>query len=71
MGGKLVMVTKRLDWYKNKLISVFGGVKVQKVEGYYVFIAEKRSQIIKKKEKPAMKLSKKLQRKQKYCKANQ
>ena len=71
MGGKLVMVTKRLDWYKNKLISVFGGVKVQEIEGYYVFIAEKRSHIIKKKKKPAKSLSKKLQRKQKYCKANQ
>lgn len=34
MGGKLVMVTKRLDWYKNKLISVFGGVKVQEIGGF-------------------------------------
>lgn len=66
MGGKLVMVTKRLDWYKNKLNSVFGGVKIRERDGYYVFIAEKRSQIIKKKSKPARKLSKKLQRKQKH-----
>ena len=65
MGGKLVMVTKRLDWYKNKLTSVFGGVKVQEIGGYYVFVAEKRSQIIKKKKKPEKRLSKKLQRKQK------
>lgn len=71
MGGKLVMVTKRLNWYKNKLVSVFGGVKVQKMEGYYVFVAEKRSQIIKKKKKPAKRLSKKLQRKQKCFKANE
>jgi 16S rRNA (guanine1207-N2)-methyltransferase len=41
-GGKLMMVTKRLDWYKNKLTSVFGGVKVDSVDGYYVFTAEKR-----------------------------
>ena len=64
MGGKLVMVTKRHDWYKNKLTSVFGGVKVQEIEGYYVFVAEKRSRIIKRKTKPAKNLSKKLQRKQ-------
>lgn len=65
MGGKMVMVTKRLDWYKNKLSSVFGGVKVQEMGGYYVFIAEKRSRVIKKKKKPVKSLSKKLQRKQK------
>lgn len=64
MGGKMVMVTKRLDWYKNKLISVFGGVSVQEIDGYYVFVAQKRSRIIKKKKKPAKGLSKKLQRKQ-------
>lgn len=66
MGGKLVMVTKRLDWYKNKLISVFGGVKVREIQGYYVFAAEKRGRVIKKKKKPVRKLSKKLQRKQKF-----
>ena len=64
MGGKLIMVTKRLDWYKNKLTSVFGGVKVHEINGYYVFIAEKRTQSIKKKEKMTNNLSKKLQRKQ-------
>ena len=42
LGGKLVMVTKRLDWYKNKLTSVFGGVKIHEINGYYVFVAEKR-----------------------------
>lgn len=63
VGGRMVMVTKRLEWYKNKLSSVFGGVRVQEINGYYVFIAEKRSGYVKKKEhKPA--LSKKLQRKQ-------
>lgn len=70
VGGKLVMVTKRLRWYKNKLASVFGGVQVREKDGYYVFVAEKRSRTIKKKAKPAMRLSKKLQRKQKGFKAN-
>ena len=70
MGGRMVMVTKRLDWYKNKLSSVFGGVKVLEMEGYYVFVAEKRSQMTKKKVKPVKKLSKKLQRKKKCTRAN-
>ena len=64
MGGKLIMVTKRLDWYKNKLTSVFGGVKVHEINGYYVFVAEKRIQSKKEKEKTTRNLSKKLQRKQ-------
>ena len=42
VGGRMVMVTKRLDWYKNKLTSVFGGVRVIEADGYYVFISEKR-----------------------------
>lgn len=63
IGGKLMMVTKRLPWYRNKITSVFGGVKVYEQDGYYVFIAEKRmgkqiSQVQKK-----QKLSKKLERK--------
>ena len=64
LGGRLIMVTKRLDWYKNKLTSIFGGVKIHEINGYYVFIAEKRNNAIKKKEKTVHKLSKKLQRKQ-------
>ncbi len=63
-GGRMVMVTKRLDWYKNKLTSVFGGVKVIEKDGYFVFIAEKR----KKKPQPVSEktnLSKKLKRKYK------
>ena len=67
-GGKMVMVTKRLTWYKNKLASVFGGVQVYEINGYYVFVAEKRNQAIKKKEKAVNNLSKKLQRKQQRCK---
>ena len=59
------MVTKRLDWYKNKLISVFGGVKIHRIDGYYVFVAEKRSTAMNKKRKSDNKLSKKLQRKKK------
>lgn len=63
INGKLIMVTKRLDWYKNKLTSIFGGVKVHEINRYFVFIAEKRIQSIKEKEKTTNNLSKKLQRK--------
>ena len=42
IGGKLVMVTKRVEWYKNKLTAIFGGVVMHSVEGYTVFVAEKR-----------------------------
>ena len=64
VGGKMVMVTKRLDWYRNKLTSVFGGVRVREIDGYYVFISEKRGERLQKKEKPVNKLSKKLRKKQ-------
>jgi len=43
IGGCMVMVTKRLDWYKNSLAGVFGGVRVQEKDGYYIFISQKRS----------------------------
>ena len=43
IGGKMYMVTKRKDWYKNKLTAIFGGVRVYEIDGYYVFCAEKRS----------------------------
>lgn len=62
MGGKMVMVTKRLDWYKNKLTAVFGGVRISEIDGYFVFISEKRP-YKKKKDKEPQKLSRKLQRK--------
>lgn len=42
VGGQFHMVTKRLDWYKNKLTAIFGGVKVQRVDDYFIFRAEKR-----------------------------
>lgn len=62
VGGRIAMVTKRLDWYKNKLTSVFGGVKVTELDGYYVFISEKRVRR-RKPEKTKNTLSKKLSRK--------
>jgi len=43
IGGKMYMVTKRKDWYKNKLISIFGGVKIIEKDEYFVFCAEKRT----------------------------
>ncbi len=43
LGGKMYMVTKRKDWYKNKMISVFGGVRIHEINGYYVFEAERRN----------------------------
>jgi len=64
VGGKMVMVTKRLDWYRNKLSATFGGVTVKEKDGYYVFLAEKRGNRKPKKEKKNEQiLSKKLQRK--------
>ena len=69
IGGKMVMVTKRPDWYRNKLSSVFGGVTVKEKDGYYVFLAEKRGNRKPKKEKKNEQvMSKKLQRK--YGKKN-
>lgn len=62
MGGTMYMVTKRLDWYKNKLTTVFGGTKVLEIDGYYVFIAQKRERTQKTKEKKNQ-MSKKLSRK--------
>ncbi len=43
VGGRLVMVTKRRDWYKKKLTAIFGGVRIIEKDGYFVFTAEKRS----------------------------
>ena len=42
LGGTMHMVTKRKDWYKNKLTAIFGGVRILQQGGYYVFQAEKR-----------------------------
>lgn len=49
IGGRMYMVTKRKEWYKNKLISIFGGVKIEVIDNYYVFIAEKRQSFYSKK----------------------
>ena len=62
-GGRLVMVTKRREWYENKLRSVFGGVKVTEKDGYFVFSAEKRTAYKIKREKTRPALSKKLAKK--------
>ncbi|MCM1055688.1 MAG: methyltransferase [Bacteroides sp.] len=62
-GGRMIMVTKRLDWYKNKLSSVFGGVNVREKDGYYIFTAEKRQLAVNPKPKEKARLSKKLRRK--------
>ena len=43
LGGRMYMVTKRKDWYKNKLIAIFGGVKIFEEDGYFVFEAQKRT----------------------------
>ncbi len=42
-NGKMYMVTKRKDWYKKKFISIFGGVNITEINGYYVFMAMKKS----------------------------
>ena len=64
LGGRLVMVAKRREWYKNKLCAVFGGVKIAERGGYFVFTAQKRSAAPPKRPKPpAPGLSKKLRKK--------
>lgn len=42
IGGKMFMVTKRDLWYRNKLTSIFGGVKVWNIDGFFVFMAMKK-----------------------------
>ncbi len=56
-GGRMLMVTKRRDWYKNKLTAVFGGCRVYEAEGYFIFEAVKRSEMrkdVEKKRKKAL-----------------
>ena len=57
ISGTMIMVTKRKEWYKNKLISVFGGVKIDEIDGYYVFTAQKRNARISKNKDRKMKIS--------------
>lgn len=42
LGGKMYMVTKRKEWYKKKLIAIFGGVIIWEINGYFVFMAIKK-----------------------------
>jgi 16S rRNA (guanine1207-N2)-methyltransferase len=42
VGGSMWMVTKREDWYRNKLKSIFGGVRVTTQNAYIVFEAIKK-----------------------------
>lgn len=44
LSGRLLMVTKRRQWYRNKLSAVFGGVVIREIDGYFVFESEKRDQ---------------------------
>jgi 16S rRNA (guanine1207-N2)-methyltransferase len=38
----MVMVTKRREWYRNKLVAIFDGVKIREIDGYYVFESQRR-----------------------------
>jgi 16S rRNA (guanine1207-N2)-methyltransferase len=42
IGGEIWMVTKREKWYRNKLASVFGGVRVVSEGSYFVFQSRKK-----------------------------
>lgn len=42
IGGRMFMVTKRDLWYRNKLASIFGGVKKWIIDDYFVFMSEKK-----------------------------
>lgn len=42
LGGRMAVVVKRLLWYQKKMTSVFGGVSVKEINGYYVLISERR-----------------------------
>lgn len=68
-GGKMFMVTKRKDWYKNKLTAIFGGVRVWEIDDYFVFMAIKKTptyaNIKKKKSKQVQELKKAKKRVQK------
>ena len=63
LGGRILMVTKRREWYEKKLTAVFGGVSVRETGGYYVFLAQKRTATIPARKNKQQALSRKLQRK--------
>ena len=41
LGGTMWMVTKRRDWYRNKLGAIFGGCRVYEIDEYSVCSATK------------------------------
>ena len=41
LGGTLWMVTKRRDWYRNKIGAIFGGCRMHEIDGYCVCEATK------------------------------
>ncbi|HCX70185.1 MAG TPA: methyltransferase [Firmicutes bacterium] len=43
LGGRMMMVVKRLAWYQNKMSAVFGGTKVTELDGYFILTSEKRT----------------------------
>lgn len=55
INGQMILVVKRLLWYKNKMSSIFGGVKIYEIEDYYVLISEKRSHNLPKDDKKPIK----------------
>lgn len=52
LGGRLVLVVKRPDWYRNKLRAIFGGCRDESIDGYHVLTAERRSESYHEKAKP-------------------
>jgi len=63
IGGYMYMVTKRKKWYKNKLISVFGGVQIKEKDGYFVFISQKKWEHKKRHKESLPMMSKKIRNK--------
>lgn len=43
LGGRMMMVVKRAKWYENKLRAIFGGVRIQEIDGYYVMTSQRRT----------------------------
>lgn len=62
IGGRMFMVTKRDLWYRNKLTSIFGGVKVWDIDGYFVFMSIKKESSYAKMKKPNQKDNKRTQK---------
>ena len=44
IGGHCFMVTKRRLWYKNKFISIFGGVHIEQLDDYNIFCAIRKTE---------------------------